>query len=135
MSDYEIVDTNADNIDGCSLCGHKNANNLGHRRKATWLKERYGEGLKYKVLRSREFGEVGMIEYAPGNHAWRPTASRVCLCGVLPTWLFAAVSWPGGDDGPGMAWWFGVGLASLITTGLAIPLVYFAHKHYTTAHR
>lgn len=41
MSDYEIVDTNADNIDGCSLCGNQSANNLGHRRKANWLKERY----------------------------------------------------------------------------------------------
>ena len=59
------------------------------------------------------------------------TASFLSVCGILPTWLFAAVSWPGGDDGPGMAWWYGVGLASLLTTGLALPLVYFAHKHYT----
>ena len=29
MSDYEIVDTNADNIDGCSFCGYTNADNLG----------------------------------------------------------------------------------------------------------
>jgi predicted GNAT family acetyltransferase len=28
--------------------------------------------LRYKVLRSREFGEIGMIEYALGSHAWRP---------------------------------------------------------------
>ena len=72
MSDYQIVDTNADNIDGCGLCGNKNANNLGHGRKANWLKERYAEGLKYKVLRSEKFGDIGMIEYALGNHAWRP---------------------------------------------------------------
>ena len=72
MSDYEIIETNADNIGGCSFCGNKNANNLGYRRKANWLKKRYAEGLRYKVLRSREFGDVGMIEYAPGRHAWRP---------------------------------------------------------------
>ena len=72
MREYEIVDTNADNIDGCSLCGNKNANNPGRRRKANWLKERYAEGLRYKVLRCREFGDVGMIEYAPGSGAWRP---------------------------------------------------------------
>jgi len=41
MSDYQIIDTNADNIGGCSLCGNKNANNLGLRRKTNWLKERY----------------------------------------------------------------------------------------------
>jgi L-amino acid N-acyltransferase YncA len=72
MSDYQIIDTHADNIGGCSLCGNKNANNLGHRRKTNWLKERYAEGLRYKVLRSEMFGDIGMIEYALGNHAWRP---------------------------------------------------------------
>jgi len=60
MSDYRIIDTNADNISGCSLCGNKIPNNLGHRRKANWLKERYAEGLKYKVLRSDKFGDIGM---------------------------------------------------------------------------
>jgi L-amino acid N-acyltransferase YncA len=76
MSDYEIFDTNADNIDGCSLCGNKNAKNLGRRRKANWLKERYAEGLRYKVLRSEKFGDIGMIEYALGNHAWRPVEAE-----------------------------------------------------------
>jgi L-amino acid N-acyltransferase YncA len=71
MSDYEIIDTNADNIGGCSHCGNKHADNLGHRRKTSWLKERYAEGLRYKVLRSEIFGDVGMIEYAPGNRTWR----------------------------------------------------------------
>ena len=76
MSDYEIIDTNADNIGGCSLCGNKSAANLGRRRKAEWLAERYAEGLRYKVLRSREFGDVGMIEYVPGSHAWRPVEAE-----------------------------------------------------------
>jgi GNAT superfamily N-acetyltransferase len=76
MTEYEIVDTNADNIDGCSICGNKNANNLGYRRKTNWLKKRYPEGLRYKVLRSREFGDIGMIEYAPGHHAWRPVEAE-----------------------------------------------------------
>jgi N-acetylglutamate synthase-like GNAT family acetyltransferase len=72
MTDYEIVDTNAENISSCSFCGYKDANNLGHRRKTAWLKERYAEGLRFKVLRSQRFGHIGMIEYALGNHAWRP---------------------------------------------------------------
>ena len=72
MSEYEIIDTDADNIGGCSLCGNKNADNLGLRRKTNWLKERYAEGLRYKVLRSEKSGDIGMIEYAPGSHTWRP---------------------------------------------------------------
>ncbi len=76
MREHEIIDTNAENIDGCSFCGYKDANNLGHRRKTDWLKERYAEGLKFKVLRSRRFGDIGMIEYALGNHAWRPVEAE-----------------------------------------------------------
>lgn len=76
MRDYQIIDTNADDIGGCSHCGNKNANNLGHRRKTNWLRERYAEGLRYKVLRSEKFGDVGMIEYALGNHAWRPVEAE-----------------------------------------------------------
>ena len=33
MREYEIIDTNADNIGGCSFCGYKDAKNVGHRRK------------------------------------------------------------------------------------------------------
>ncbi len=76
MTDYEIVDTNAENIGSCSFCGYKSANSLGYRRKKDWLKERYAEGLKFKVLRSRRFGDIGMIEYALGNHAWRPVEAE-----------------------------------------------------------
>ena len=76
MREHEIIDTNAENIDGCSFCGYKDANNLGHRRKTDWLKERYAEGLRLKVLRSRRFGDIGMIEYALGNHAWRPVEAE-----------------------------------------------------------
>jgi L-amino acid N-acyltransferase YncA len=79
MTDYEIVDTNADNINSCSFCGYKDANSLGHRRKTDWLKERYAEGLRFKVLRSQRFGDIGMIEYALGNHAWRPVEAEAYL--------------------------------------------------------
>lgn len=72
MRAYEIVDTNADNIGGCAFCGYKSGKNEGHRRKSDWLTKRYAEGLRFKVLRSREFGDIGMIEYAPGSYAWRP---------------------------------------------------------------
>lgn len=72
LGDYEIIDTDAGNIGGCNVCRYKDADNLGYRRKVNWLKKRYAEGLRYKVLCSREFGEIGMIEYAPGNYTWRP---------------------------------------------------------------
>jgi GNAT superfamily N-acetyltransferase len=76
MNDFRIIDTNADNIDGCGLCGNKSTSNLGHRRKTKWLTERYAEGLRYKVLRSEKCGDIGMIEYAPGTQAWRPVEAE-----------------------------------------------------------
>jgi GNAT superfamily N-acetyltransferase len=76
MRAYEIVDTNAKNIGACSFCHHKPGRTEGHRRKCDWLKERYADGLRFKVLRSREFGDIGMIEYAPGSQAWRPVEAK-----------------------------------------------------------
>jgi GNAT superfamily N-acetyltransferase len=76
MSEYEVIDTNADNIGGCSVCGRKPGRTEGYRRKCDWLKKRYAEGLRYKVLRSREFGDIGVIEYAPGSYAWRPVEAE-----------------------------------------------------------
>jgi len=76
MSDCQIIDTNAATIGGCSLCGNKNGGNLGFRRKRDWLKDRYAEGLRYKVLRSAKSGDIGMIEYTLGDHAWRPVEAK-----------------------------------------------------------
>jgi L-amino acid N-acyltransferase YncA len=76
MKDYEVIATNAANIGACSFCGYKAGRNEGHRRKCDWLKKRYAEGLRFKVLRSRECGDVGMIEYAPGSQAWRPVEAE-----------------------------------------------------------
>jgi GNAT superfamily N-acetyltransferase len=76
MREFEVIDTDADNIGGCSFCGYKSSENEGYRRKLAWLKDRYAEGLRFKVLRSREFGDIGMIEYAPDSHAWRPVEAE-----------------------------------------------------------
>jgi hypothetical protein len=61
VRDYEIVDTNAENIGACGFCGHKPGRTERHRRKCDWLKKRYAEDLRFKVLRSREFGDIGII--------------------------------------------------------------------------
>ena len=76
MREYEIIDTNAGNISACSFCGYKAGRSEGHRRKSKWLKKRYTEGLRFKVLRSRELGDIGMIEYAFGKYAWRPVEAE-----------------------------------------------------------
>ncbi|MGB7061400.1 MAG: YoaP domain-containing protein [Candidatus Zixiibacteriota bacterium] len=72
----QVVDTNADNICDYSLCGYKNIKQEGYKRKTDWLKERFKEGMKVKILHSPEDGSVGMIEYVPGKYAWRPVEAE-----------------------------------------------------------
>ena len=72
MAKKELVDTNAESILNYGLCGYKNVEQEGYKRKVDWLKERFKEGMKVKVLHSAQDGSVGMIEYIPGEHAWRP---------------------------------------------------------------
>ena len=63
----EILDTNPDNICDYGFCGYKNIKQEGYKRKIDWLKKRFSEGLKYKILHSGEYGDVGLIEYIPGD--------------------------------------------------------------------
>jgi hypothetical protein len=67
-----MIDTNAGNICDFPLCGYKNIKQDGYKRKTDWLKERFQEGMKVRILHSAQDGSVGMIEYVPGKYAWRP---------------------------------------------------------------
>jgi len=71
MAELELIDTNADNIYNYKLCFYKDAKQEGYRLKAEWLKQRFIEGLKYKVLCSANEGVVATIEYIPGEYTWR----------------------------------------------------------------
>jgi len=72
MEDIRIIDTNAENIHEFGMCGYKNLKQEGYKRKVQWIKDRFTEGMKYKVLYSEKDGAIGAIEYVPGEYAWRP---------------------------------------------------------------
>jgi hypothetical protein len=71
INKVRIIDTIGENIHNYGFCGYKNVKNEGHIRKSEWMKKRYKEGLKLKILHSDSHGSVGMIEYIPGEYAWR----------------------------------------------------------------
>ena len=71
MNEIEIIDTNADNICDYGFCGVKNIKQEGYKRKTDWLKQRFSEGMRFKVLYSAKEGSVGIIEYTPGKYTWR----------------------------------------------------------------
>jgi len=71
MNHVEIIDTNSDNICEFGFCGYRNIKQEGYKRKIDWLKQRFSEGLKFKVLYSAKEGAVGFVEYIPGKYTWR----------------------------------------------------------------
>jgi len=76
MEDYRIIDTNAANIANFGMCGYKNPRHIGYQRKIDWVKNRFNDGMKYKVLLDADDNALGGIEYIPAEHAWRPVKAN-----------------------------------------------------------
>jgi N-acetylglutamate synthase-like GNAT family acetyltransferase len=76
VNEIEIVDTNADNICDYGFCGIKNIKQEGYKRKTDWLRKRFSEGMRFKILHSAQEGFVGMIEYITGRYAWRAVEAK-----------------------------------------------------------
>jgi len=76
-SEYKIVDLNETNIDEYgAFCLQSKKNTKGYKEKFEWIKERFKEGLRLKLLlinegTKRGFRARGFIEYIPGEYAWR----------------------------------------------------------------
>jgi ribosomal protein S18 acetylase RimI-like enzyme len=72
MPDLEIIDVNETTIDKYPPVCFLNPKNEGYQIKRAWLKNRFAEGLKIKLLYvAAEKKPVGFIEYVPGEYAWR----------------------------------------------------------------
>ena len=71
----KIIDINEDNVDLDGLfCKKSQKKQAGYQNKVNWIKKRFKEGLKYKMLMINEKGKQnsrGFIEYIPGEYNWR----------------------------------------------------------------
>jgi hypothetical protein len=66
-----IIDVNAANVaEHGFFCQMSKKKSPGYQRKLAWLKARFAEGLKIKLLDLSQGGR-GFIEYIPGQYAWR----------------------------------------------------------------
>jgi N-acetylglutamate synthase-like GNAT family acetyltransferase len=66
---YELVEVGSENVDKAGFfCYMSKKNTEGYRRKLAWLKERFAEGMRIKML---TLPERGFIEYISGDYAWR----------------------------------------------------------------
>ena len=73
MSDnIKIVDVTLDNISQFAPTCFLNPQNEGYQIKLDWLRKRFSEGLRIKLLYfEKEKKCQGFIEYVPGEFAWR----------------------------------------------------------------
>jgi len=52
------------------FCGHSPTYRRGYDAKREWLRARLSEGMRYTLLRVNGYN-AGLIEYLPGEYAWR----------------------------------------------------------------
>jgi len=70
-SDVEIVTVDATNVDQYGFfCYKSKPKSEGYQRKLDWLKQRFSEGMRIRILYEKG-RSVGFIEYVPGEFAWR----------------------------------------------------------------
>jgi GNAT superfamily N-acetyltransferase len=70
MDPAEVLDVRADNVAEMGFfCYMSKRKSPGYGRKFDWVRSRFAEGLRIKMLR---LPERGFIEYIPGEFAWRP---------------------------------------------------------------
>src|SRR5215472_9874172 len=69
MDTLQIVDVNESNVDQVGFfCAMSKPGIPGYEEKLAWVKERFHEGLRIKIIGP---GGRGFIEYMPGKMAWR----------------------------------------------------------------
>ncbi|HOQ59623.1 MAG TPA: hypothetical protein PLN93_13940 [Vicinamibacterales bacterium] len=65
----QLIDVGAESVDRTGFfCCMSKKKSEGHQGKLRWLKERFAEGMRIRLLAPPE---RGFIEYIPGEHAWR----------------------------------------------------------------
>ncbi len=70
----QIIDVNAKNVSETGFfCYMSKRKTEGFRRKLAWVKERFAEGMRIKML---QLPLRGFIEYIPGEYAWRPVNAK-----------------------------------------------------------
>ncbi|HEX7401687.1 MAG TPA: GNAT family N-acetyltransferase [candidate division Zixibacteria bacterium] len=70
----QLVDVNAENVSETGFfCYMSKRKTEGYRRKLSWVKERFTEGMRIKMFK---LPLRGFIEYIPGEYAWRAVDAK-----------------------------------------------------------
>jgi N-acetylglutamate synthase-like GNAT family acetyltransferase len=70
----KIIDVNGSNVaERGFFCYMSKKKSAGYQRKLGWLKARFDEGMRIRLL---ELPDRGFIEYLPGEYAWRAVDAK-----------------------------------------------------------
>jgi hypothetical protein len=71
VSQYNIITVNSDNVEKFGFFCVKNRKHPGHIAKLSWLRNRFEEGMRIKLILTSEGKQAGFLEYIPGQYTWR----------------------------------------------------------------
>jgi N-acetylglutamate synthase-like GNAT family acetyltransferase len=71
MSDFSIISVDANNVEEFGFFCVKNIKHAGYIAKLSWLHQRFKEGMRIKLVITREGKQAGFLEYIPGEYTWR----------------------------------------------------------------
>jgi GNAT superfamily N-acetyltransferase len=74
-----------ENLSDCGIGCLVDPKNPGYLPKVEWLRERFGEGLRFLLFRDERGKPLAFLEYVPGEYAWRPIDAG--------GWLFVHCVW------------------------------------------
>jgi GNAT superfamily N-acetyltransferase len=77
---YEIKTIDAGNVDELGFfCYMSKRKEPGYKQKREWLEARFAEGMKIKVIHEIGGRDTALIEYIPGEYAWRAVHAKGCM--------------------------------------------------------
>lgn len=71
MSDYSIITVDTENVEELGFFCVKGKKHTGYIAKLSWLQHRFKEGMRIKLLMTKEAKQAGFLEYVPGEYSWR----------------------------------------------------------------
>ena len=71
MSGFSVVTVNAENVGQLGFFCVKGRKHPGYVAKSSWLRQRFEEGMRIKLLLTEGGKQAGFLEYIPGEYTWR----------------------------------------------------------------
>ncbi len=71
MNNYEIIKVDSNNVEELGFFCVKNKKHPGYVAKLSWLHKRFEEGMRIKLIVTKEGKQAGFLEYIPGEYTWR----------------------------------------------------------------